>query len=178
MFSMAKTDGSGATWEGSIEGRMYRVTIVDDAVLTESRADKYDEWHKFAQSGYGSNIREQVLEQALLSRCTSKRAAGGKAVNAGKVRHTKRLSTAEPSKLSAEQLESFLALWERAIELNGEISRERMEEERAANWEREEGIQTRLNARIILRRLTNCVDAQTESGAEFVRQALALRESL
>ncbi|RTL06376.1 hypothetical protein EKK58_05345 [Candidatus Dependentiae bacterium] len=169
---MAKTAGTGATWEGSIDGRMYRVNIVDGVVVTESRADKYDDWRKFTQSGYGSNIREQVLEQALLSRCLPKRVT--KKTNATKIRR----STGEPSRLSAEQLESFMALWERAIELNGELSRERMEEERTANWGRDASIQTRFNARIILRRLTKCVDAQTEAGAEFVRQANALRDSL
>jgi len=54
-------------WTGEIDGWLYRVLIVEGAVVTESRPDKYSEWKVFSRSGFGSNIREVVLEQAVLA---------------------------------------------------------------------------------------------------------------
>lgn len=60
-------------WAGTIDGREYRVRLDGGAIVTESRGTRYDDWRRFTESGYGSNIREQVLEQALLKSISKKR---------------------------------------------------------------------------------------------------------
>ena len=53
--------------DGEIQRWWYRVSIIDGQVLTEHRCDPHEPWKRFSRSGFGSNVREQVLEQALLA---------------------------------------------------------------------------------------------------------------
>lgn len=54
-------------WIGKIEGRQYRVGVVDGRAVTESREYEDEPWRAFTRSGFGSTIRETVLEHALVA---------------------------------------------------------------------------------------------------------------
>jgi len=78
--------------------------------------------------------------------------------------------------LHPEQIESFLALWERSIELSDPRYRAEMEAERSSIWR--EGNQTRSNARGVLAFIARTANKDTDAGRELAARARTLRDSL
>lgn len=91
------------------------------------------------------------------------------------------LDRTRSDRLSAEQLETFVALWERVIEHCAERYRPTMEAERRLLWEDQIAVErTRLRARRLLSDLRRCVDPEDGegSGAELLQRIDDLREAL
>ena len=78
--------------------------------------------------------------------------------------------------LTAEITESFLALWEKSIELAHPNSRTAMEAERDVTWAPEH--QNVKTARRVLSHLAAPADKTTDAGAELAASAKALRATL
>jgi hypothetical protein len=56
-------------WTGKIaeDAAEYRALLVDGSVVTESRPDRFEPWKAFTASGFGSTVRERILELAVLA---------------------------------------------------------------------------------------------------------------
>jgi hypothetical protein len=78
--------------------------------------------------------------------------------------------------LTAEQAESFLALWERSIGLSDPNRRAAMEAERERIWTGNN--RTIATARSVLANITRHADTTTDDGADLAMKATALRASL
>lgn len=85
-------------------------------------------------------------------------------------------ATATAPTMTPEKTESFLALWERAIELSDPNRREAMEAERAEIWT--PATQSPMLARTVLGSLARNADKSTDAGRELAAAAKALARTL